>query len=205
MSGTDAALKRLAIGLKYCEMICASFLNDVSKWAIDEFESDLKRVWRLACTYGKVETLKYDAGLDRVSSRTGPSASIQKFVDSQRNLTQILSLATSRSVTSGSKPLLVAQTRKASEMRYRFNYNGFSVFRQADNLKISGEGVAAMHLRAIIEDTISPTFMNSSFCFHTILSTTGRIEMSRCKFPFRSSEEHDYRTVGADRLKNKSF
>lgn len=187
------------------EKICAGFLGDVSRSAMNEFESDLERVWRLACTTGTVETMKCDVGSDTVSSTTAETASIEWFVDIPRVWTKIVSVDASGSVISGSKSALAAEIRKGSEVRYKLNYDGFSVFRQADNLEIKGEEVAAMHLRSIIEDTASPTFMACTHWFHTILSTTGRFDRSRWRFGSHSSAGHDSINVAADWFTNESL
>ena len=184
--------------------VCASFINDLSRTSIDELESDsLKWVWKLCCTDGTKETITYNVG-GTTKSFTTETASMTWFKD-MKDWTKVVSVDENGNVQSGSKADLIAAIRKGSEVRMKVLYNGYTVYRQADNVKIADGEVSLMHVRSIIEDSATPSFSGSNTAWHfTLLTTLGTLDISRWEIGVHTSRSHNKINAQAEYFVNES-
>ena len=100
------------------------------------------------------------------------------------------------SVSAGSKAVLVHAVRNGAELRYRANADGCTVIRQADNIAVSGEDVAAMHVREISSSLSG--FHSNPYWYFTIVSTTGQKYASRWTVGVHQHRGHTEDKVNVD-------
>ena len=101
------------------------------------------------------------------------------------------------SVSAGSKAVLAHAVRNGAELRYRTSEDGYSVVRQADNIKFSGgEDVGAMHVREISSSLSG--FHSNPYWYFTIVSTTGRRDASRWTVGVYQDRGHTMDRVNVD-------
>ena len=164
--------------------VCATVINDLSKSRVDSFQSSVHWVWKQICTTGVVQTARYKVGSKTHVGTATESESIAWYADI-REWKKVLTTAESGSVSSGSKAVLVYALTNGAELRYRAwlnNESGYAVVHQADNIAISGEEVGAMHVRSIsasFSGSYEVLFQSNPYWFFTIVSTSGRRDMSR--------------------------
>ena len=193
--------------------VCVSLLNDLSKSTIDLFNPTMSWVWRLCCTTGRCETMKYKVGANvETNANTFDYETLTWFVDTPRQWTRVLSVTANESVTFGSKAALINAIRGGSEVRYNLvnvfeDDPDFLIAHQADNLAIDGDDVGATHIRAISVSRPATeteiTFQPNPYWWFNIITTTGRLDMSRWTVGVHQDRGHDSRQIGVDWFVNK--
>ena len=175
--------------------VSASLLNDLSKSAINTFESSVDWVWTLAHTTGRLITLRYEVGANNLVSSTDEFETMTWFFD-QRPWTQVLEVDESGMVLSGSKEELLNAIRNGAEVRYRILSDDIDgVFQTADNLKMSPDeaDVAAMHIRSIsveFDGENEVDFLTDPFWCFTMVTTYGVQDKSRWSVGVHTDRGH---------------
>ena len=190
--------------------VCASVLNSLSKSGVSNFQSSVYWVWRQICTTGTVRTIRYKVGSNTyVDGTTIESETVGWFID-DREWKQVLSIAESGAIISGSKAVLAHAVRNGAEVRYRLQFGdaeaGYSLVQQADNLGISGQEVGATHIRSVSVTNSGASefqFQSKPYWWFTIISTPPRLDMSRWTVGVHQDKGHNNRQAKVEWFVNE--
>ena len=175
-------------------VLCASFLNRLTKNTFDTLDPNIKWNWNIVCSSGVVKAAQYRVG-SNVLELFGNSnlENVTWFVD-DRVWTNVLETGANGTVVSGSKSDLLAAVQNGADIRYKIYTTeeivGFAlantvIIQQADTLRWSGEDVSAMHIRsvsvqasAVLPDEVDFRLTPAYWCF-SLVSTLGNVQVSR--------------------------
>lgn len=164
--------------------INAEILSLVSKQDLKTFTDDVFWDWRVLTTTGTETSEYFNVGEYFNRGNTIKRKPMTWFIDT-RTWNRVLVNDKDGTVLAGSKQQLIDAILLGAEVRYKLTFTSNAITHQADNLEISADGnVGAMHVRSVsLKFTPgSPhevTFQNSPYWWFTIVSTTGKVDISR--------------------------
>ena len=172
-------------------VLCASFLNRLTKESFDTLDPDIAWFWTLACSSGTVRFQKYQVGNTKFVEFGRSRETLEWFVDG-RKWTTVLVTDPTGNVESGSKLDLIAAVQNGSDIRYRihateeiagFALSNTTIIQQPDNLRwIDDDEVSAMHIRSVGITSAGlgeVEFIRSAYWCFSLLTTEGKLEVSR--------------------------
>lgn len=164
--------------------INAEILSLSSKQDLKSFTDDVFWDWRVLTTTGTEASVYFNVGEYFNRGNSIKKKPMTWFIDT-RTWNRVLVNDKDGKVLAGKKQQLVDAILLGAEVRYKLTFTSHATTNQADNLAISDDGnVGAMHVLSVsLKDTPgSPhevTFQNSPYWWFTIVSTTGKLDMSR--------------------------
>lgn len=164
--------------------INAEILSLVSKKDIKTFADDVFWDWRVLTTTGTEGAEWFNIGEYRNRGSMLSKKSMTWFIDT-RTWNRVLVHDEYGTVLAGSKQRLISAIRSGADVRYKLTFSSNSIIHQADNVEISADGnVGAMHVRSVSlkftpGSPYEVTFQNSPYWWFTIVSTSGKVDISR--------------------------
>ena len=168
--------------------VTAMMLNRVLKQSGDLklFDPDGVWDWGLISTTGTYRSLRLQLGaaVETAGSRTTSAKAASWYIDT-RPWVKVLEHSKSGTVTFGSKAALLDAVREGAQVRYIMQFSaGSTAIQEADNLAISGNDLAAQHVRSVSIQLASGSaveyeFQSNPYWWFTIAATTGNVAMSR--------------------------
>ena len=171
-------------------IVCSSFLNRVTKNGIEYYDDSFSWTWTIACTTGNVRVVRYKVGSNELVESVVTTETLTWFVD-QREWTKALVTDQTGGVLFGGKGVFLSQIQAGAEVRYRITFDesvqgfaesGFSLVQQADSIRWSGNEFSAMHVRSVSTEAVEigeVAFSDDAYWCFSIISTTGKLEISR--------------------------
>jgi len=164
--------------------INAEILSLVSKQDIKRFTDDVFWDWRVLTTTGTEGTEYFNVGEYFSRGSMTKAKAMTWFIDT-RTWNRVLVNDADGTILAGSKQTLIDAILAGAEVRYKLSFTSNAITHQADNLEISADGnVGAMHVRSVSlkftpGSPYEVTFQNSPYWWFTIVSTTGKVDISR--------------------------
>lgn len=164
--------------------INAEILSLASKQDLKTFTDDVFWDWRVLATTGTETSEYFNVGEYFNRGNTIKKKPMTWFIDT-RTWNRVLVNDKDGKVLAGTKQKLIDAILLGAEVRYQLTFRSNAIMHQADNLEISADGnVGAMHVRSVSlkftpGSAYEVTFQNSPYWWFTIVSTTGKVDISR--------------------------
>ncbi|KAK3596743.1 hypothetical protein CHS0354_036367 [Potamilus streckersoni] len=189
--------------------VSAQVLSHVSKANITSFQENVYWYWQELSTTGSVRTIRYNVG---ENTNRGNSIAVEEmawYIDT-RKWRKVYGTNIQGISTFGNKVDLAKAVREGAEVRYRLyvkDHPNDSILMQADNLAVNSDGnVGAMHVRSVSLvniETSEVEFQANPYWWFTIVSTTGRVDISRWTVGEHVDRGHSNEVMGVDWFVNE--
>ena len=162
----------------------AQILSLVSKQDIKRFTDNVFWDWRVLTTTGRENTKYFNVGEYFSRGTTVKKKPMTWFIDT-RTWNRVLVNSKNGTVLAGSKKALIDAISVGADVRYMLTFKSNAILQEADNLEISADGnVGAMHVRSVSlrftgGSPYEVKFQRSPYWWFTIVSTSGKVDISR--------------------------
>lgn len=187
----------------------AQVLSHVSKLSITSFQENVYWYWQELSTTGSVRTVRYNVGENTNRGNTIAAEEMSWYIDT-RKWRKVYGTDLQGFLTFGNKVELANAVREGAEVRYRLYVKdrpNEAIVMQADNLAVNSDGnVGAMHVRSVSAANIGSSeveFQANPYWWFTIVSTTGRVDMSRWTVGEHVDRGHSDEIMGVDWFVNE--